>query len=210
MRYAFGNLGDDTLTATGGADSLYGGQGDDVVSAANDTVGHNYLSGDLGNDVVTGSKGGLDTLHGGQGADSVTLTAHAAANGDRVVVGAGESTSNSAADESNLQHVLGFTSGSDHIVLSGHATLSVGAGGNLTTYVGGSNASEAAAFSAAYTYAYGDGGANASHIDGSEYLAVQESYGSTTATYLFTADHHVVGLVGVNASGLQSGDVLAG
>ena len=210
VRYAFGNLGTDTLTATGGADSLYGGQGDDVVSAANDTVGHNYLSGDLGDDVVTASKGGMDTLHGGHGADTITLTAHAAANGDSVIVGAGDSTAATASDESNVQHILGFTSGSDHILLAGHASLRVGAGGDLTTFNGGANASEAAAFAAAFTYAYGDGGANAAHIGATEYLAVQESYGGTTATYLFTADHHAIALVGTAAASLQSGDVLAG
>ena len=210
VRYAFGNLGADTLTATGGADSLYGGQGDDQVSAANDHAGHNYLSGDPGNDQIVASQGGADTLHGGQGADTLTLTAHAAGDGDLVLVDAGDSTVASAADETNLQHVLGFTSGSDHIVLAGHAALASGAGGNLALYVGGTNASEAAAFSAAYTYAFGDGGANPAHVGASGYLAVQESYGATTATYLFTADHHAVALLGVGAAGLQSGDVLAG
>ena len=208
MRYAFGNMGSDVLTATGGADSLYGGQGEDVVSAANDTVGHNYLSGDLGNDQVVASQGGADTLHGGRGAD--TLTTHAAGAGDSVMVGAGDSTSASATDETNLQHILSFASGSDHIVLAGHAALAVGSGGNLTTYVGGANASEAAALAAAYTYSFGDGGANAPHIGGTEYLAVQESYGATTATYLFTADHHAIALVETSAAGLQNAGVLAG
>ncbi len=209
LRYAFGNMGSDTLNATGGADSLYGGQGDDFVSAANDMVGRNYLSGDLGDDIVVTSFGGFDTVRGGPGADTITLTGHASNAGDTVLVGVGDSTAAQGAGETNLDHIAGFDFASDHIVVTGHAA---GTTANVITYMdGAANSSEAAAFSSAYLYAYGDGtSVHTAHAGATQYLAVAESYGGTNAVYVFTADHTAVAFTGVTAGSFQAGAIVAG
>ena len=94
------------------------------------------------------------------------------------------------------------------IQLSGHATLAVGS--NFAAYVDPTvRGSEAQAYAAAYTFAFGDGGANPAHI-ATAYLAVQESYGGQTTTYLFTPDHYGAALSGVAAGQIQTGDVVAG
>ena len=206
--YLFGNLGDDTLTAGGGYNSLYGGQGNDVVSAFNGG-GHNYLSGDIGDDVVTTSYSGFDTVRGGPGADTINLTGHDSAAGDTVLIGVGDSTAAQGAGETNLDHIAGFNFASDHIVVAGHAA---GTAANVTTYMdAASNSSEAGAFASAYLYAYGDGfSAHAAHVGTTEYLAVQESYGGTNAVYVFTADHTAVAFTGVTAGSFQAGAIVGG
>lgn len=68
-----GNQGDDTITASGGSNTVYGGQDNDRVSfrnAANEGLGGNFAQGNKGDDTLGGSTGS-DTLLGGQGADSI-------------------------------------------------------------------------------------------------------------------------------------------
>jgi beta-glucanase (GH16 family) len=66
--YLNGNLGNDTLIGRSRVgDSLWGGQGDDVIDATR-SAGHNDMNGNRGSDTLTASAGG-DTLHGGQGND---------------------------------------------------------------------------------------------------------------------------------------------
>ena len=66
-----GNAGDDTIVGHSQiGDWLLGGQGNDLVNAAQST-GHNVINGNLGNDVIQGGSGG-DTLRGGQGDDVIT------------------------------------------------------------------------------------------------------------------------------------------
>jgi Ca2+-binding RTX toxin-like protein len=62
-----GNLGNDTLVAGSGADSLRGGQGDDVIHAGS---GNDWISGDLGNNTIYGGQG-MDTFRSGGGHDYV-------------------------------------------------------------------------------------------------------------------------------------------
>ena len=83
--FAFGGLGDDTLTGGFGADRLFGQQGNDVV---NGRAGNDFISGNFGNDRVIGGFGndtllgiggtnfllagdGDDIVHGGFGRDIV-------------------------------------------------------------------------------------------------------------------------------------------
>jgi len=66
-----GGQGNDWLQDSEGADTLYGGLGDDTVVGADEGVVDaeaDYLSGGYGNDVVAGDNG--DTLVGGEGEDA--------------------------------------------------------------------------------------------------------------------------------------------
>lgn len=73
----FGNAGADMIDGgSGGLDSLYGGQGDDVLKGAG------YLSGDVGSDTMTGV-GAADTLVGGDGADHIEAGQHALVFGNQ-------------------------------------------------------------------------------------------------------------------------------
>jgi Ca2+-binding RTX toxin-like protein len=68
---AFGTPDADTITGTEETlfgDHLYGGNGDDTISALD---GDDYVEGGLGDDLIDGGKG-FDTLRGGQGADVLT------------------------------------------------------------------------------------------------------------------------------------------
>lgn len=208
----FGNLGDDTLTASGGYNSLYGGQGNDTINLPADFQGHDYLSGDLGNDLIESSRGGFETISGGMGADTIIVGGHSTDNPDTILVGRGESTAAQGAGESNLDEIANFNFSVDHIVISGHSS---GSASNVTTYADSSNSAtgtEASAFAAAYLYAFGDGtSAHAAHVNASEYLLVQENYGSTTAVYLFTADHTALAFyAGATLSAFQPGDIVGG
>lgn len=149
--YAFGNLGNDHIDASqaSGA-SLYGGQGDDLITAAG-SPGSNWFSGDLGNDTLVGG-GGHDTLSGGDGADSIvggtggslifgnagndvisvagaTSTVYAGQGDDRIVVLGG-----------GAGHLLSGDAGNDVIVGGiGDDTLIGGAGGDTLSGGGGAN-----------------------------------------------------------------------
>jgi len=62
-----GNLGNDTIIGGSGADSLRGGQGDDVIHAGS---GNDWITGDLGNNTIYGGQG-LDTFRAGSGHDQI-------------------------------------------------------------------------------------------------------------------------------------------
>jgi Ca2+-binding RTX toxin-like protein len=65
-----GNVGADTLRGRSAVgDLLMGGQGNDLISAAQSSA-HNLLNGNKGNDTLEAGPAG-DTLHGGQGDDLV-------------------------------------------------------------------------------------------------------------------------------------------
>jgi Ca2+-binding RTX toxin-like protein len=80
--FGSGGQGDDSLVGSGGTtiDSLWGGQGNDVLRGLN---GADFLSGDLGQDIIWGDDGGgtgndtilgggeSDTIVGGNGDDSI-------------------------------------------------------------------------------------------------------------------------------------------
>ena len=68
----FGKQGNDTITA-GAGDSVYGGSGADVLTAAGSGA---FISGDLGNDILNNG-GANNTLQGGEGDDSITFGAGA-------------------------------------------------------------------------------------------------------------------------------------
>jgi len=95
--------GNDTITGSAFADSIYGGNGNDTITGG---PGNDYLEGNVGNDTLTGSAGndtlvggtGADTLSGGVGNDTIrALPADASA--DIVNGGAGTDTCNGATAE---------------------------------------------------------------------------------------------------------------
>jgi Ca2+-binding RTX toxin-like protein len=73
----YGNFGndsifvgqDDSMSAGSEFDTIYGGQGNDTVTA--DFTTANVIYGNLGNDLITTIADGFDTLYGGQGNDTV-------------------------------------------------------------------------------------------------------------------------------------------
>ncbi|MEU6256627.1 calcium-binding protein [Streptomyces sp. NPDC047043] len=62
---AWGEDGNDTITASGGDNIVQGGKGNDTLHGGN---GAQYLSGDDGKDTITGGTGN-DSLYGGKGDD---------------------------------------------------------------------------------------------------------------------------------------------
>jgi beta-glucanase (GH16 family) len=82
-----GNLGDDRILGGIGGDTLRGGQGDDTIIGGS---GADWISGDRGSDVVTGG-GGADTFHSWGGAGTMVVTDFSQAQGDRVMIAAGAS-----------------------------------------------------------------------------------------------------------------------
>lgn len=68
-----GNQGDDTITMSGGAGTVYGGQDNDRISFRNSHnvgLGNNFAQGNKGDDILGGSTES-DTLLGGQGNDAI-------------------------------------------------------------------------------------------------------------------------------------------
>jgi Ca2+-binding RTX toxin-like protein len=137
-----GQDGDDTITVTLAqsmvSSSLNGGQGADTITIAATAAGVNgVLSGDLGNDTVTGG-GGNDTLFGGDGSDLINGGAGDTA-GDILSGGAGVDTfgavagnaGNSAAQSANAAS-SGFSNGATLqtgvAVQFGNSALATGAG----------------------------------------------------------------------------------
>jgi Ca2+-binding RTX toxin-like protein len=72
--------GNDTIQASGGADTISGGAGDDTIT---DSGGNDTIEGGAGNDTITDS-GGNDTIDGGAGNDVIT---HNGAGGTAVLRG---------------------------------------------------------------------------------------------------------------------------
>ena len=70
----FGDLGDDLIqTFGGGRDTVFGLQGEDIVSFGNNLQGNNIAWGNTEDDFLSGSGLGQDTLYGGQGDDTIQV-----------------------------------------------------------------------------------------------------------------------------------------
>lgn len=95
--FLYGGRGNDRLFGEGGSDVLYGGAGGDFLSGGKN---YDYLSGGNGHDSLIGGLG-TDTLIGGEGNDSFLI-------GGKELIGDTE-------DEGDLDFVLDFTQGEDHI-----------------------------------------------------------------------------------------------
>jgi Ca2+-binding RTX toxin-like protein len=125
-----GNAGNDTINTVGvltgfAASTIFGGAGNDTISAATNTAATigTFLSGDDGNDNITGGSGD-DTILTGIGTDAVS----GGAGNDSVTTGTGVDTLTVAeAGVSNVDTVTGFTLGTDLYAL-GAAAFAVGAG----------------------------------------------------------------------------------
>ena len=141
------------------------------------------------------------------GADRLTLTSRPGGSGDVVIVGAGESTSTPADNESNLDHISGFSFSLDKLVLAGHSAAS---GAVITTHQDAAVTSgEAQAYAAAALYAFGND-FHASHFGGATYLLVQESYPGADTLYLFGVDHTAVAFIGASLANFQPGAIIGG
>lgn len=154
--YINGNLGDDNLTGSGtllgeggsdiifggteAANTLMGGDGDDVIIAESVTVGGairgavNLITGDDGNDFLRSKSPQRDTLEGGAGNDTLDSANDEAAGGDLLLGGDGDDVifAQSGNDEANGNagsDSLSGLEGDDTLVGgSGTDTLSGGAG----------------------------------------------------------------------------------
>jgi Ca2+-binding RTX toxin-like protein len=82
MAFIPGTSGNDPLTGTDQADTIFGGSGNDALAGA---AGNDLLSGDEGNDSIT-TGAGDDTVLGGTGDDVVRVMA----GRDLVIAGAGD------------------------------------------------------------------------------------------------------------------------
>jgi serralysin len=82
----YGNFGDDSVDGGVGADWVRGGQGDDIVIGGD---GDDWLAGDRGSDIVTGGTG-ADRFYFFSGAGIDRVTDFVSAEGDRVLLDAGQ------------------------------------------------------------------------------------------------------------------------
>ncbi|PHY22357.1 M10 family metallopeptidase C-terminal domain-containing protein [Caulobacter sp. BP25] len=82
----YGNLGDDTVDGGVGSDIVRGGQGNDTVAGGD---GDDWLAGDRGSDTITGGAG-ADRFYFFSGAGVDRVTDFLSAQGDRVLLDAGQ------------------------------------------------------------------------------------------------------------------------
>ncbi len=194
----YGNAGNDliTLGASNAGSTVYAGQGNDHIDASGSTHA-NYLSGDVGNDVILGGTS-TDTIHGGVGSDTIQSAAGAT---EQIHVGTADSSALAGAGQTQLDHVLGFGSG-DKLVFDGDVA---GTASNTLTHAADASIAN---FATAYAYAYGDG-THAGAISGAvEYVIVDDTAGHT---YVFAADHAAVEIDGLTggANSVTAGQLLA-
>lgn len=123
-----GNQGEDTLRSRAPADTMYGGQGNDVLISS----GGSLMFGDLGNDTLVGESttsvlggglGGSDTMNGGDGADSLV----AAPGGNSLLFG---NAGNDTLVAKNRQDTLFGGQGDDCLDVGSFALLAYGDLGN--------------------------------------------------------------------------------
>jgi len=125
--YVLGGTGNDTITGTGGADTVSGGSGNDAFTLGG---GADSVNGGTGNDSITGGAG-ADTLTGSSGADRFTFAAS-------------ESNVTSSTSTDGVDRITDFTGGTDILQLpvatagtlntgSGSADLSVNAANVAST-----------------------------------------------------------------------------
>lgn len=153
----FGNQGGDSLVSQAGADTIYGGQGNDIIRSN----GGSLLYGDRGNDTIGNdaplgggfgvSAGGGDTMYGGDGDDSLKANAIGPSSlfgnqgNDVLVAGNKADTLYGGKDNDTLQSSVGGLLygdiGNDNIALSGSgitgATTVYGGEGNDVIVQGG-------------------------------------------------------------------------
>ena len=129
-----GNDGNDVINITASSFSnstVYGGEGGDVINASTTVVTDVYLSGDAGNDALTGGAGadvieggdGIDVMTGGTGNDSFLYTSVAQTGTVATAGGAGNDL------------ITDFTSGAGVTVAD--SIKGFGVAGNATTYTEG-------------------------------------------------------------------------
>lgn len=132
-----GNAGEDTLRSRAPGDTMYGGQGNDVLVSA----GGSLMFGDLGNDTLLGESstsifggglGGSDTMNGGDGNDSLV----AAPGGNSLLFG---NAGNDTLVAKNRQDTLFGGQGDDCLEVGSFALLAYGDLGNDKIISTGSN-----------------------------------------------------------------------
>ena len=228
-------MGNDTISSGTASETVYGGQGDDVITGHSAAGSAQVLSGDLGNDSITAGSG-ADTLIGGAGSDTLTLgsghdviyehlsdsTVNASNSTTTTTTVSGgdtmsSSTTTTTVDGSNLDHVIGtFTSGTDHLVFGGHNDAVFGAGPGLTvnavqTTLNDPGSAEAE-LTQAYDYAFGGSYTNTTTGTTTTYSNHFTSGTEYVAvvegshTFVFTADGQAVELE--SAHTFATGDIL--
>jgi Ca2+-binding RTX toxin-like protein len=128
------NAGNDQVQTSGnGFDTIYGGQGDDIISfgASPGTPGQSFAQGNMGNDAIFGGLG-ADTLLGGKGDDTISGNGGAAdfLNG------------NLGNDNINGQGQLFGEDGNDSIASSGGGLSTLSGGNGDDRLVSGGSASQ--------------------------------------------------------------------
>jgi Ca2+-binding RTX toxin-like protein len=114
----YGNLGNDTVYGGDGADWVRGGQGADIVDGG---AGDDWLAGDRGADTVTGGAG-ADKFYFFSGAGIDRITDFSSAQGDRVLLDAGQTyTLSYTADGAVIDLGAG-----DQMILVGATASSIG------------------------------------------------------------------------------------
>lgn len=190
-----GNKGNDTITLTASLVSftdstIFGGEGNDVIDASAVGTTDLILSGDLGNDTITGGDGD-DTIIGGAGADLMTGT-----DGDNTFVFASlADTFTGALKDGDTDVITDFATGTDELDL-----LITGTNGG---FFDDTNvfADYDAAFAAANTYFEGN-----THIyffasnvtAGGNVLFIANGAGSTSAS----------GAINLSASVIAAADIV--
>jgi len=132
-----GNQGEDTLRSRAAGDTMYGGQGNDVLISS----GGSLMFGDLGNDTLVGESttsvlggglGGSDTMNGGDGNDSLV----AAPGGNSLLFG---NAGNDTLVAKNRQDTLFGGQGNDCLEVGSFALLAYGDLGDDKIISTGSN-----------------------------------------------------------------------
>ena len=162
----FGNMGNDRIALAQGTtgSTVFGGQGSDNITLDADAgnagtiSATNYISGDLGDDIINVGTSAQTTVSGGAGADRITGSDRQDrfAGGDGrdtfVVNGAGAAAPAQGAD--TVLRIGDFVSGTDLVSLSGTAAASTSNYSETTVNGGLTEARAAAASLSANSYLF--------------------------------------------------------
>jgi Ca2+-binding RTX toxin-like protein len=138
-----GNLGVDTISLAGAGSSatIYGGDGNDVITDGNVAFTNSLISGDKGNDSITLGNGGASidgiTVKGGTGVDTITLGDAGGTGNDKIFVAGNDGADTLTGSSVALKDItISGGQGADTITAGAGTTTSIGGLGNDTLQAG--------------------------------------------------------------------------
>ncbi len=144
--YLYGGAGDDVLTALGGGDTLDGGDGDDTLYGSGH--GHDLLLGGAGDDHIVLYSPMDMIVDGGDGVDTMEISMGPGSKIDLRLVGPQQIMNGAWVDIRGIENLVGSYSGDNHFV--GDAKDNVLKGGSGDDYFDGGAGSDTVSYADSY------------------------------------------------------------